>query len=361
MPASFGRTMQLVRSRSVSAVSHRSDGFLRSAVAGLLRPAAGHEVHRVSGFRTEDPKVLGLVCRPHGAVHTPRRIPLVGSRSASLRSLPSCRCRSLRPSIRDRPPYSPLGPEGPGGRDGADPPRLGGCPRENRPKPFLLVGPLLPRNPGHVDLRSEQAPTSDLLAWGPFHVGYGLRRNHRYRSTSEATEAASSRVRAPLRDPSFLGIRWCSLRGRAGDAGALGVDITGNQVVRSFSVGVHHPRMALPAGAAVDESTSAASLPVRRSACADHLGPVMDPGLAAGGVHPGTTVPTCRSSSSRPPSGASSSGPSLPFDRRSGRSTRASRPWWSADVRLAAASGSRLRDCRSGHGSRDRATVAGRS
>jgi hypothetical protein len=56
---------------------------------------------------------------------------------------------------------------------------------------------------------------------------------------------------------------------------------------------------------------------------------VMDPGLAAGGVHPGPATPTCRSGSSWSPSGASSSGPSLPFDRRSGRSTRALRSWWS--------------------------------
>jgi hypothetical protein len=192
LPASFGRTMQLVRSRSVSAVSHRSDGFLRSAVAGLLRPAAGHEVHRVSGFRTEDPKVLGLVCRPHGAVHTPRRIPLVGSRSASLRSLPSCRCRSLRPSIRDRPPSSPLGPEGPGGRGGAGPPRLGGCPRENRPKPFLRMGPSLPRNPGHVGL--SIGASSDL---GPSGLGTLPRR----RMVSEETTGTVPRAKPPKRPP----------------------------------------------------------------------------------------------------------------------------------------------------------------
>jgi hypothetical protein len=214
---------------------------------------------------------------------------------------------------------------------------------------------------GTWGFRSEQAPTSGLLAWGPFHVGVWSPRRPPVPFHERSHRSGLLSGPGPLHHPSFLGIRWCSLRGRAGDAGALGVDIAGDQVARSFSVGVHHPRMALPAGAAVDESTSAASLPVRRSACADHLGPVMDPGLAAGGVHPGTTVPICRSRSSRPPSGASSSGPSLPFDRRSGRSTRASRPWWSADVRLAAASGSRLRDCRSGHGGRDRATVAGRS
>jgi hypothetical protein len=343
-PASFGRTLPRVRSRSVSAVSHRSDGLLRSAVAGLLRPAAGHEVLRVSGFRAEDPKVLGLVCRPHGAVHTPRRIPLVGSRAASLRSLPSCRCRSPHPSCLDRPPSSPLGPGGPGGGFGAGPPRVGGCPREIRPKPSLRRGPSRPRNPGRVVPLVGASPTSGLPAWGPFHVCVWFR---------EGTTGAVPRAKPPKWPPLGSGPRSVILPSSE-SVGAVSGVVRGMRARSAWTSQATRLRaLSRPAcshredGASVRGRGGRIHLggvsPVQRPACADRLGPAMDPGLAAGGVHPGPASPTCRSRSSRPPSGASSSGPSLPFDRRSGRSTRALRSWWSLDVRLAAASGSRLR------------------
>jgi len=47
--ARFGPEEPSSRSCSVPVVSHHLDGFLRSEVAGLLHPAAGHGVRRVSG------------------------------------------------------------------------------------------------------------------------------------------------------------------------------------------------------------------------------------------------------------------------------------------------------------------------
>jgi len=53
----------LRESRSILVVSHHPDGFLRPEVAGLLHPAASHEVRRVSCLHT-----------PRDAVHTLRRL-----------------------------------------------------------------------------------------------------------------------------------------------------------------------------------------------------------------------------------------------------------------------------------------------
>jgi len=84
-------------SRSVLVVSHHLGGFLRAAAAGLLHPAASHGVRRVScGARpgaSED--VLVVARSPRDAVHTLRRVPLVSSRTASLRPLPSYRFPSI--------------------------------------------------------------------------------------------------------------------------------------------------------------------------------------------------------------------------------------------------------------------------
>jgi len=54
--ARFGRRGPSLQSRSVLVVLHHLDGFLRSEVAGLLHPAAGHGVRRVSraGFPIRD-------------------------------------------------------------------------------------------------------------------------------------------------------------------------------------------------------------------------------------------------------------------------------------------------------------------
>jgi hypothetical protein len=71
-----------LESCSVLVVSHHLDGFLRSEVAGLLHPAAGHGVRCVSHTPVPEPartasRSLGgrRKCRPRSAFHTPRRIP----------------------------------------------------------------------------------------------------------------------------------------------------------------------------------------------------------------------------------------------------------------------------------------------
>jgi hypothetical protein len=84
--------------RSAFAVSHRLDGLLHPGAAGMLHPAAGHEVRRVSVARRQArPEALLRGSRlSHDAARTLRRIPLASSRTASPRPLPSCRCPSLR-------------------------------------------------------------------------------------------------------------------------------------------------------------------------------------------------------------------------------------------------------------------------
>jgi hypothetical protein len=79
----------------------------------LLHPAADHEVRRVSlARRQHHPEVaLSLLASSPRRSHTLRRIPLVSSRTASPRPLPSCRLHSLRTSLSQRltplrPPHS---------------------------------------------------------------------------------------------------------------------------------------------------------------------------------------------------------------------------------------------------------------
>jgi hypothetical protein len=72
-------------------VLHHLDGLLRAPDAGLLHPAAGHGVRRVSRFAARSASTVGWAPDSRDAVHTPRRIPLVGSRTASPRPLPPCR------------------------------------------------------------------------------------------------------------------------------------------------------------------------------------------------------------------------------------------------------------------------------
>lgn len=80
---------------SASVVSLHRDGLLCAPAPGLLQPGTGHGVHCVSAFPEPERETSldrpGPVGRlPRNAVHTPRRIPLVNSRTASLRPLPSC-------------------------------------------------------------------------------------------------------------------------------------------------------------------------------------------------------------------------------------------------------------------------------
>jgi hypothetical protein len=92
-----GRRSHPSTSRSVRVVSHHLDGFLRTAVAGLLHPAADLGVRRVSRLAPPEPEAeapsSGDPDVPRDGVHTLRRVPLVRSRTASPRPLPSCRCR----------------------------------------------------------------------------------------------------------------------------------------------------------------------------------------------------------------------------------------------------------------------------
>jgi hypothetical protein len=61
---------------------------------GSIAPRTGHGVRHVSRFAAPDVQArLDLAPVPRDAVHTPRRIPLAGSRTASPRPLPPCRCR----------------------------------------------------------------------------------------------------------------------------------------------------------------------------------------------------------------------------------------------------------------------------
>jgi len=82
--------------RSVLVVSHHLDGFLRSEVAGLLHPAAGHGVRRVSGSRIPDPRPgkpdRGGRTDTFLATHfTPPEGTLDCSRTTSPWPLPPCR------------------------------------------------------------------------------------------------------------------------------------------------------------------------------------------------------------------------------------------------------------------------------
>jgi len=114
-PTSFGQTMPTVRSRSALVVSHHLDGLLHPAVAGLLRPATGQRFiafHAALDQDSSEDSTCARCALPATQLHTPRRIPLVDSRTASPRPLPSCRyhtllaplCSSLVPDRSFGPP-----------------------------------------------------------------------------------------------------------------------------------------------------------------------------------------------------------------------------------------------------------------
>jgi hypothetical protein len=84
-----------VRSCSACVVSHHPGGLLQACRAGLLHPAAGGGSSR---FSRRDPPVITrrIVLRvPRDAFRTPRRTPLVCSRTVSPRPLPSCLSRQI--------------------------------------------------------------------------------------------------------------------------------------------------------------------------------------------------------------------------------------------------------------------------
>ena len=106
--ATFLRCAGSTRCTSCSALvdSHHLDGLLRSGVPDILQPGAD-KVRCVSRHRPFDAcfvtrrsrssTLMRLVPFPANAVHTLRSIPLADSRTASLRPLPSCRCRPPLP------------------------------------------------------------------------------------------------------------------------------------------------------------------------------------------------------------------------------------------------------------------------
>lgn len=99
-----GRGFHTPTSRSARVVSHHLDGFLRDGPAGLLRPAAGHEVRRVSGLAAPDdvhPKacLVGNRATVLAAVHpskgSPRQQPYRITAAVALLPLPLPRSEML--------------------------------------------------------------------------------------------------------------------------------------------------------------------------------------------------------------------------------------------------------------------------
>jgi len=89
---------------SALVVSHHFDGLRHAEASSLLHPEAGRgslrfQVPRPS-MADRSRRLVGLGSLPRNAVHTLRRIPLVSSRTASPRPLPSCRSDDYRPPER---------------------------------------------------------------------------------------------------------------------------------------------------------------------------------------------------------------------------------------------------------------------
>jgi hypothetical protein len=98
---SFGPAVPCASSRSALVVSHHLDGFLRDRAAGLLRPAAGLGFVAFRAFAAHHRSEPKLGAPWNRRAPSPRRGSdpskgsLANSRSASLRPLPSCRCRAI--------------------------------------------------------------------------------------------------------------------------------------------------------------------------------------------------------------------------------------------------------------------------
>jgi len=84
----FGKSLPHDLSRSALMFFQHLDGLLHSLVPDILQPDNDHGVRYVSDVqRRRNRQHRNL---PRNANHTPRRIPLISSRTASLRPLPSC-------------------------------------------------------------------------------------------------------------------------------------------------------------------------------------------------------------------------------------------------------------------------------
>jgi hypothetical protein len=125
--ASVGSGLRGPGSWSALVVSHHLGGLLRVRVAGLLHPASGSGVRRVSG-RPPVPCGAGWEPSVPGAAVTLRRVPLASSWFASLRPSASLPLPSVLPV---RPPGPSLR-RGAGGRDCRWPSRVQGACKQGR-------------------------------------------------------------------------------------------------------------------------------------------------------------------------------------------------------------------------------------
>jgi len=169
--APFGPTVPAVESRSAFVVSHHHDGFLHTRVTGLLHPATGQgfAAFHASQHQPGPRAVLDTVGSPRDAVHTLRRLSLISSRTASLRPLPSCRCRpppgtpSDRSRLARRPFPTEAGSEQPRARPprrvSIRPPRFATRPRGGGQLPATgeLFSRSAGRDPNAMMLRSAEA------------------------------------------------------------------------------------------------------------------------------------------------------------------------------------------------------------
>jgi hypothetical protein len=181
--APFGSTLPSADSCSALVVSHHHDGLLRAEVTGLLHPATGQgfaAFHACPSPQHPKVKRAGGV-NPRDAVHTLRRVPLISSRTASLRPLPSCRYRPARLGYRPRSVSVPTVTRRGGGRTPGIPcrrepvalPRGAGCPDSRG-----MGGPGLRGGPGYrpaawrAGLR--RAPVAGGETGGPCPTGLGV-------------------------------------------------------------------------------------------------------------------------------------------------------------------------------------------
>jgi hypothetical protein len=129
-----GRRFHPTTSRSVPVVSHHLDGFLRAATAGLLHPAASHEVHRVSResttWHTRRRSSRWLRFPRHGS-H-----PSKGSPHRQPRRITAARCPL---AVRRRPPR-PIRGRGRVRTEWRPKPPLGCVPSEEALRPSMHPG-----------------------------------------------------------------------------------------------------------------------------------------------------------------------------------------------------------------------------
>jgi hypothetical protein len=108
LPSSFGSAVPPAPRVPSSRFLTASTACSASQGPSVLQPGAGQGSLRFPTRpphetpRSEDPETARWrLAVPRSASHTPRRIPLAGSRTTSLRPLPSCRCHAAAPQCRN--------------------------------------------------------------------------------------------------------------------------------------------------------------------------------------------------------------------------------------------------------------------